>query len=47
MELSGKGEFLHRRDAAERHVRAPLPNGAVYALEELAPAQWLLRNRFA
>lgn len=24
----------------------PLPNGAVYALEELAPAQWLLRNRF-
>ena len=25
----------------------PLPNGAVYALEELAPAQWLLRNRFA
>lgn len=24
----------------------PLPNGAVYALEELAPAQWVLRNRF-
>lgn len=24
----------------------PLPNGAVYALEELALAQWSLRNRF-
>ncbi len=24
----------------------PLPNGAIYALEELAPAQWVLRNRF-
>lgn len=24
----------------------PLPNGAIYALEELAAAEWVLRNRF-